>query len=248
MNHHLLFLFAFVILLSELAPAQTFSDEKDYVEFYKERYNPKHEYSSEPTVAVWWIIEQFGNAEVAREKRRDYLSRHLEHFADGAHAGLVKSHLDIIKRMLDEKRPGDNAKVEQLIYDLRDLNLRQFTQPNEGLKIHSREHSRWEVSGSPPDVPEKLAACGYDAVALLIDHIDDKMLTRSVDYWRDLTFSHRVLTVGECCKQILDKIVPTGQVFDLSKDPAKTKEAMKRCYRILIEEKIEWEETKKRKK
>lgn len=39
--------------------------------------------------------------------------------------------------------------------------------------------------------------------------------------------------------------VLTGQVFDLSKDPEKVKEAMKRCYRILIEEKIEWEEKQK---
>lgn len=244
--------FALASSFGEIVNAQAFSEEKSYVEFYREHFDPKYEYSSEPTIAIWWTILQFGETEVPREKLRDYLARHLELFPDCKHAEEVKHHLDIIKRMLDEKRPGDDAKVEQLIYDLRDLNLHQFMPSQGGLEVFGPESMRWnlrdDLPRSPPDAAEKLVACGYDAVPLLIDHIDDKTLTRSVGYWRDFTYSHHVLTVGECCKQILDKIVPTGQVFDLSKDPKKAKEAMKRCYRILIEEKIEWEEKQKKKK
>lgn len=252
MGRFALLVFALTSLFGGLVSAQTFSDEEDYRTFYKRHFNPEFKASSEPTIAIWWTILQFGEADVPREKLRDYLARHLELFPNCEHAAEVKHHLEIIKRMLDEKRPGDEAKVEQLIYDLRDLNLRQFMQPNRGLKIFGPESMRWDLGddfpGPPPDAAEKLVACGYDAVPLLIDHIDDKTLTHSVDYWRNFTYSHQVLTVGECCKQILDQIVPTGQVFDLSKDPEKAKEAMKRCYRILIEEKIEWEEKQKKKR
>lgn len=252
MERFVLWVFAITSSVGGIVNAQAFSEEKSYVEFYREHFDPKYEYSSEPTIAIWWTILQFGEADIPREKLRDYLARHLELFPDCKHAEDVKHHLEIIKRMLDEKRPGDDAKVEQLIYDLRDLNLHQFMQPNDGIKISVRSLHRSDGDDDflapPPTVPNKLFSCGYDAVPLLIDHIDDKTLTRSVDYWRDFTYSHHVLTVGECCKQILDQIVPTGQVFDLSKDPEKVKEAMKRCYRILIEEKIEWEEKQKKKR
>ena len=77
------------------------------------------------------------------------------------------------------------------------------------------------------DAAQQLCEIGYDAIPSLIDHIDDDTLTRSVDYGRYHVFSHRVLTVGECCRQIIDEMLPTGREFDFLSDPKPTKEAMK---------------------
>lgn len=191
--------------------AQAFSEEKSYVEFYREHFDPKYEYSSEPTIAIWWTILQFGEADIPREKLRDYGGGYLELFPDCKHAEDVKHHLESSSGCSMKKRPGDEAKVEQLIYDLRDLNLHQFMQPNDGIKISVRSLHRSDGDDDflapPPDGAEgSFSRVVTDAVPLLIDHIDDKTLTRSVDYWRDFTYSHHVLTVGECCKQVLNHL------------------------------------------
>jgi hypothetical protein len=143
--------------------------------------------------------------------------------------------------MLGENRPPNERKIDQLVYDLRDLNMLQFMQPNSGLNINDRGSLRFDNlprnSKYQPDAAEQLYDMGYDVIPSLIDHIDDDTLTRSVDYWRDFAFSHRVLTVGECCGQIINTIVPTGRQFDFSSDPKPTKEAVKNWYRQIITEK-----------
>lgn len=119
---------------------QTFSTTADYAAFYKSRFDPRFESSSEPTIALWWTIEQFGDRNVPREKLRDYLLRHKELFRESEHAERVASFLKVIERMLDEKRPAADKKVERLIYDLRELNLRQWIHPNDGLRIFGPVH------------------------------------------------------------------------------------------------------------
>lgn len=220
---------------------QTFSTTADYAAFYKSRFDPRFESSSEPTIALWWTIEQFGDRNVPREKLRDYLLRHKELFRESEHAERVASFLKVIERMLDEKRPAADKKVERLIYDLRELNLRQWIHPNDGLRIFGpgalRIDDRSGKEDDGPDAAQQLRDLGYDVVPLLIEHLDDDTLTRSVDFGRDSTFSHRVLTVGDCCRQILDEIAPTGRQFDISADPKAGKTAMNNWYRQLIAKK-----------
>lgn len=233
-------LIAFVVV-SRTASGQTFSPDKAYVAFYNAHLNDEFESTREPTLAIWWITEQFGNGEVSREILRDHLARHSELFPDSKHASVVASHLKVINRMLHEKRPPDEKRIEQLVYDLRDLGMQQFVQPNSGLRIIGPGSLRFDdmlgKDKAESDAAKQLRDLGYDAIPTLIDHIDDDTLTRSVDYWRNFTFSHRVLTVGECCGQIIDAILPTGRKFDISSDPGTAKEAMKNHYRQLIAEK-----------
>jgi len=92
-------------------------------------------------------------------------------------------------------------RVDELIYRLRDQNGHQRIAPGEceifedlgkGSSGHSAAH--------------RLADIGYAAVPQLIDALDDKTFTRSVGLWRDFTFSHTVLTVGDCAVQVLSRI------------------------------------------
>src|SRR5262249_20699457 len=57
----------------------------------------------------------------------------------------------------------------------------------------------------------QLVKFGYDAVPQLIDVLEDKRLTRSVSYGRNFFFSHQVLNVGDCAREILGRI--TGRHF-----------------------------------
>lgn len=240
-----------VVVLSSCpnAVGQTFSTDAGYTAFYKASFDPNFEASSEPTIALWWTIEQFGDADVPLAKLREHLLRHRKLYPDSKHAGRVASHLKVVERMLGEQRPPAENRIEQLIFDLRDVNHHQFVQPNSGLRVVGpRPTYKW-IDGTPlpddliermratDDAADHLRDIGYDCIPALIDHIDDATLTRSVDYWRDFTFSHRVLTVGECCRQILDVILPTGRLFELGDNPEATKRAMKNHYLHLIAQK-----------
>ena len=241
MFRNILFALIAFAVITRTAPGQTFSQDSAYVAFYRTLFNDEFESNREPTLAIWWITKQFGNREVSREMLRDHLARHSELFPDSKHAAVVSSHLKVIKRMLDEKRPPNDERLKQLVYDLRDLNMLQFHQPNRGLRIIGpgslRLDDMSDNRNSSPDAAKQLLDIGYDAIPTLIDHIDDDTLTRSVDYWRNFTYSHRVLTVGECCGQIIDAILPTGQQFDFSSDPVAAKKEMKNHYLQLIERK-----------
>lgn len=227
-----------IVMLGDTVCSQTFSDDEGYLAFYGARFNPGFEATSEPTLALWWIIEEFGNSNTPRDKLRDYLSRFEKLFPDSKHAERVKSHLRVLDRMLGEKRPPNERRIDQLVYDLRELNMQQWFQPNSGLRIIGPGSLRFDGSmgnsKSEPDAAMQLLDIGYDAIPTLIDHIDDDTLTRSVDFWRSSTFSHGVLTVGECCRQIVDAILPLGHEFDVSSDPVAGKKKMKKYYSQLI--------------
>jgi hypothetical protein len=241
MNRCLHLTLIMLAMLSSPALSQTFSDDDTYVAFYNKHFNPKFESSSEAAIAIWWIIECFGKPDTTREQLRDYLTRYTTLFPNSKQVELAKSHLKVVERMLGEKRPPDETKIDQLIYDLRDLNMLQFKQPNRGLRIIGQGSLQFRNlprnSKFQPDAAEQLFEMGYNVIPSLIDHVDDDTLTRSVDFWRDFTFSHRVLTVGDCCRQIIDTILPTGEQFDFSSDPKKAKEAMKNWYQQQITQK-----------
>jgi len=241
MDRHFLLTVATLVMFSTPIYGQTFSKDDTHVAFYNAHFNPKFDSTSEPTLAFWWIIENFGNADTPRDRLREYLSVHAKLFPDSKHSTRVKSHLNVVERMLADKRPPDEKRIEQLIFDLRDLNMRQWHQPNRGLRIVGRGALRFDdLLGKPnpnPDAVKQICDIGYDAIPLLIDHIDDDTLTRCVDFWRNFTFSHRVLTVGDCCRQIVDAILPTGREFDFAADPKAAKQAMKNHYKQLIAQK-----------
>jgi hypothetical protein len=231
------------------ADGQVFSNDAEYTSFYKSRCNPDNpdfDKTTEHTIAIWWIIEQVGVAAVPLEKLHEHLLRHRTLYPDSKHAERVTSHLKVVQRMINEKRPPDEERIAQLIFDLRYLNHHPFGQPNSGVIVVGPRPSYKYKDGTPfpedvimrwrarDDAADHLRDIGYDCVNALVDHIDDTTLTRSVSYWRDSTFSHRVLTVGECCLQILNVIIPSGRQFEIGANPDQTKQAMKKHYFHII--------------
>lgn len=183
------------------------------------------ESSSEPTIAFWWIVERIGDADTPRKKVRDMLARYIKMYSDSLHAARAKAYLAIVDRTLGEKRPPDDKKIERLIFDLRDLNLRHGA-------------FRFRGANANRDAAQQLYDIGYDVLPSLIDHADDDTLTRCVDYGRPFAFSHRVLTVGDCCRQIIVSILPSGRQFDFSGNPELAKQSMKNHYRHLVAQKV----------
>ncbi len=134
--------------------------------------------------------------------------------------------------MLSEQRPPNEKPIERLIYDLRDVNTIQCFQPSMKLNVVTRTNIYTDMDGKPlpNEMATKLKArrnaaqilvddVGYDAIPYLIDHLDDETLTRSVHYWRDTVYAHNILTVGECCTQILDTIMALLEYLTLTKTP-----------------------------
>jgi hypothetical protein len=97
-----------------------------------------------------------------------------------------------------------NDQVRELIFRLRDQNGHQFSQPG-SCDIFEDWH------GNTNTPAHQLVRLSYAAVPQLIAALNSDTLTRSVGYWRDFTFSHNVLTVGDCCEAILQRI--TGKSF-----------------------------------
>jgi hypothetical protein len=153
---------------------QQFSFDPRYLAFYeshlvnKSSANIEFKVNSESTIALWWIIEEFGDLEVSREQLRDWLSRHAELWPQSEDAESVASHLKTVKAMLEEKRPADTAIVEQLIFDLRDSNERPYVIPSNGVYIIRKGTVRIDgVRGklnSQLDVTQQLCEIGYDAI------------------------------------------------------------------------------------
>ena len=239
--------FVIVWMFGPTVYGQTFSADARYTKYYQRRFNPDYDSMTEPTIAFDWIINQFSSPKISREELAAHLARHAQHFPDSRHASLVESHLKVVKRMLAEKRPPDEQIIEQLIFDLRDLNRVQgfrsrgprFSHRVSVLPVQSIEIDKDEIfpngvvvnrvigqKKSDSDADQQLFEIGYDAIPFLIDHIDDDTLTRSVDY--------RVLTVGEFCRQIIHEMLPTGRMFDFSTDPETEKRTMKIHYGQMV--------------
>lgn len=222
--------------------AQEFSPSPEYKRFYESRFDGK--FYTEDTIAIWWLIEKFSDTDWSRQRLHDELMRFTKSYPESKkHVARANWHIDTLARMLGETRPAEDKMIERLVFDLRDVNVIQFSQPSLGLSVAtstgsdgmSLQNVLAGVERYSPNAAQKLVDIGYDSVPNLIDHLDDKTLTRSVHYWRLSVYGHNILTVGDCCKQILDLIVEPGRIFVLGDDPAKTKEAMQFYYRQRIE-------------
>jgi hypothetical protein len=114
---------------------------------------------------------------------------------DEAHARNAPTNLDVL--------PVDQ-RVHELIFQLRDQHGEQGGQPG-----WCDIFDDWR--GVTNSAAHQLVRIGYPAVPQLTAALEDKTFTRSVGFWRDFTFSHTVLTVGDCSAAILERI--TGVAF-----------------------------------
>jgi len=162
---------------------------------------------------IWRDVLAFGDTSIPREQLLARFEEFLKHFPDGDYAPLAKETAAILKSMVQEDK--DHAarqahgkpfpqltqaeQIAELIFQLRDQHGEQMSQPGECdifLTFDSKEDS----------AAHRLVKIGYDAVPQLIAALDDKRFSRSVGYWRNFTFSHYVLTVGDCAEAILAQI------------------------------------------
>jgi hypothetical protein len=195
------------------------------------------------TIAIWKIYRGFGDPDIKREDLLRQSEAFLRDFPDSRHASRAKESVVILKRMAAETMPPPSKPIERLIFQLRDQNGMQVTQPGTCDIFFWDRMRDMDQKATPDESPRfdrsparKLVDIGYEAVPALIDHIDDDTFTRSVEFHRSFYFSHRVLRVRDCVMPILDEIVPTGQRYSIGDDVEKTKAVMKRDYRQLIEQ------------
>jgi hypothetical protein len=179
--------------------------------------NFQHVLEEEISYAVIWrAVVDFGNVSVSRPKLLNEFQNFIKHYPHSSHQERAKKIVEMLTRMI----AGDEAhakiaptnldqlpveeRVRELIFQLRNQHGEQPGQPA-WCDIFS---DRRGVTNTPA---HQLVKIGYPAVPQLIAALEDPAFTRSVSYWRDFTFSHNVLIVGDCAMEILGRI--TGKYF-----------------------------------
>lgn len=109
------------------------------------------------------------------------------------------------KASLPFQKLSKSQQIDELIFQLRDQNGYQWSQPGWCDVLATRD-------GHENSPGHQLLAYGYDAVPQLAAALRDQRLTRSIGYHRSFYFSHAVLTVGDAAEQILHRIA--GRGFD----------------------------------
>lgn len=188
-------------------------------------------------MTMWRIIVDFGNIEVSRAELLTRLKKFLKNYSKSEHYERAKETAEMLLEIQAEEELHEPAKdfdkltveqkVAELIFQLRDQNGHQWSQPGScdifsldfmtqwGMEIDNYEKNKLSLSPAG-----KLVEIGFDAVPQLIKSLDDQRLTRSVGFHRDFYFSHHVLRVGNCAEQILSRIANRG--FSEGKEQVET--------------------------
>ncbi len=173
---------------------------------------------------MWRIILDFGDAEVPRTELLTRLELFRKHYPTSRHFERATETAKLLQEMVREDREhkvpmafddlGTDEKVAELIFQLRNQNGQQWSQPGScDIFFNDQFVDLSEKLGVKPDAKplprspaQQLVDIGYDSVPQLIAALDDNRLTRSVGYHRNFYFSHHVLCVGDCAEQILSRI------------------------------------------
>jgi hypothetical protein len=153
---------------------------------------------------MWRAVLNCGDRQATREEMLGRFVDYQRLFPTGLHFDGAAEMGRELRRMVQEEHDVgyeprladvdlETASVEELIFRLRDERGHQFTSPG-----HATIGRRGPAA--------RLVQIGIPAVPRLIDAIGDRRLTRTVASWRDATFSHYVLRVGDCAVQILERI------------------------------------------
>ena len=159
---------------------------------------------------MWRAVLAFGTPKISRPKLLAQFEDITKHFPESKHVERAQKTVDLLKKMIEEDKahaakqilPLDElegeALIAELIYQLRNQNGQQWSQPG-ACDIFLDE--RGEESPAA-----KLVTLGFPAVPQLIEVLEDQGFTRSVGYHRNFYFSHHVLRVGDCAERILCRI------------------------------------------
>lgn len=194
--------------------------------------------------ATWQAVVEFGGEDWMNpggEKlmpRTQLLAtfREIERrFPENPHAARVKATITMLEQMVEEDAkhpPLSREEIARLpvkeqarewIFQLRDQNGRQFSQPGWCDVFGDVFHK----DGNTP--AHELVKIGYPAAPQLIEALRDKRFSRSVGFGRGYFFSHRALTVAECAQQVLDRIARQSlSPYGNFGDPAEQEKALAR--------------------
>ncbi len=165
---------------------------------------------------MWRAVVDFGDVSITRPQLLHEFARFIKCYPHSEYQERARQTVAMLTRMVAEDEahartaptnlaalPVD-ARVRELLFELRDQHGEQSSQPG-----WCDIFDDWRgVTNSPA---HQLVSIGYPAVPQLIAVLEDTTFTRSVGYWCDFTFSHQVLTVGDCSLAILGRI--TGKYF-----------------------------------
>lgn len=141
-----------------------------------------------------------------RPQARELVVRARAIAPDGEHTAHAIELLDRLDRTIatdttDVQWPdgGDPEQVQRLIYLLREqkgfhMGLVNSCKPPYGRFGPIRSPAR------------EIQALGREVIPVLIEHIDDDTLTRTLRYHRDYYFGHQIATVGDVAVEIIEGI------------------------------------------
>ena len=165
---------------------------------------------------IWEITLDFDDLSVPRTRLLAQLEAFLASFPKSKHRPTAEEGGRILARMVAEDAahpaltpealaalPVD-ARIQELIFRLRDQHGAQFSQPGSPSIFRFDD----EDAASPAQALQDL---GMVAVPALIEALDDHRFTRTVGYWRDFTYSHYVVRIGDAALELLGR--STGQSF-----------------------------------
>lgn len=159
---------------------------------------------------TWRAVLKFEYTAIPRMELLDRFRQLTRNFPESKYAQRAKDTVELLSRMVREdqqhaKRPAiapnemtTKQRVAELIFQLRDQNGHQWSQPGE-----------CDIFSGPGDgnsPAHQLVKIGYDAIPQLIEVLGDERFSRSVGYHRDFYFSHYVLRVGDCAQAIISRI------------------------------------------
>ncbi|HEV7282843.1 MAG TPA: hypothetical protein VGN57_21735 [Pirellulaceae bacterium] len=142
---------------------------------------------------------------------------------------------DLLRRGRPDVRPIDKqARIEDLIFRLRDLEAYQWSQPG----FCDVLSNGWV--DEEPNVADELLALGPAAVPALVEALDDRRPIRGIGYWRLFPPERTLLRVQDAALQLLAQLVPEPLYAHrlknayLSKEDPKTRKQIAEAFRAAV--------------
>ncbi|MCP4707293.1 MAG: hypothetical protein GY869_01595 [Planctomycetes bacterium] len=161
-------------------------------------------------ILTWQAVLDFDDLSVSREEILEKIRFIRKNYPRVEHRATIDEGIKILRQMVaeDKKHEKENRpaveslskaeQIEELIYQLRDQNGHQYSQPG-------RPDIFLDPRGEESPA-EQLAGMGFEAVDQLIGVLDNTNFTRTVGYFRNYAYTHEVMRVGDCALKILERI------------------------------------------
>ncbi len=167
-------------------------------------------------LALWETIEAFADPTETWRQLRTRCDTLLARYPNSRSVARCQALRNELIRVIAATPPTSDDGIDRWIYELRQQNGPQIMQPGSVLIFMDPRGSESAAA--------KLEAIGLPAIPALLKVLEDKTLTRSVGFHRSFYFSHKIYRVGDCARDIINKIA--GRSF-----PHKTRAEFHQCAR-----------------